>query len=311
MPDRDSAQDERQQNFWLEYAETHAKLFAKGLSHTARLPDLTPPPPQQDTPLRHDVVLCAPHPDDEVLSGGLALRLSCENTRILVLAMTLGSKAERRPARREELAASCRVLGFDWALASDPLGLSLPAPETGAEADGRVAAVLEHFQRTRPRLVIMPHANDRHPTHEAAHRLALAALLRYSAENRREVLLAESEFWGAIADPNLLVGLTTRQVGRLVEALACHRGEIQRHPYHLLLPARLMDTVRRLGERNFSGGEAPEFLFGEAYRLSTVRCGRLARTDAFACHAPGTKLKLAALQAFPSQSSTGPETGNL
>ena len=47
-----------------------------------------------------------------------------------------------------------------------------------------------------------------------------------------------------------------------------HVGEVRRNPYHLTLPAWMMDNVRRGGE--WVGGQgqaAPEFLFGTLYRL--------------------------------------------
>ena len=75
-------------------------------------------------------------------------------------------------------------------------------------------------------------------------------------------------------DPNCLVESTTDDVARLVEALACHRGEVSRNPYHLRLPAWMMDNVRRAGERlGGAGSQPPDFFFGTAYgiRLWTDR----------------------------------------
>ena len=71
---------------------------------------------------RHDIIICSPHPDDEALTGALPLRLKKENSRILNLAMTLGSNPARQKERKAELAAACRVLGFDCLLVHEPLG---------------------------------------------------------------------------------------------------------------------------------------------------------------------------------------------
>ena len=52
-------------------------------------------------------------------------------------------------------------------------------------------------------------------------------------------------------------------------------GEVQRNPYHLTLPAWMMDNVRRGGE--WVGGQgqaAPEFLYGTLYRVRRWTGGR-------------------------------------
>ena len=51
-------------------------------------------------------------------------------------------------------------------------------------------------------------------------------------------------------------------------ALALHAGEVRRNPYHLRLPAWMMDNVRRGGEvAGGQGGAAPDFAFAVLYRL--------------------------------------------
>jgi hypothetical protein len=50
---------------------------------------------------------------------------------------------------------------------------------------------------------------------------------------------------------------------------------VQRNPYHLTLPAWMMDNVRRGGE--WVGGQgqaAPDFHFGTLYRLRAWTSGR-------------------------------------
>lgn len=67
--------------------------------------------------------------------------------------------------------------------------------------------------------------------------------------------------------PNLLVEVPPAILARLIEALACHCGEVTRNPYHRFLPAWMMDNVRRGIERISSPGcPAPEFPFGVLHR---------------------------------------------
>jgi hypothetical protein len=76
--------------------------------------------------------------------------------------------------------------------------------------------------------------------------------------------------------PNLVVESSEQDVVDLITALSFHVGEVKRNPYHLRMPAWLMDNVRRGGELvGGQGGAAPDFLFGTLYRLRRWTRGRL------------------------------------
>src|SRR5918997_1257687 len=72
------------------------------------------PAPRPDIPDDAPTALIfAPHPDDECIVGGLPLRLLRElRMRVVNVAVTQGSRRERRRERFEELTAACRFLGF-------------------------------------------------------------------------------------------------------------------------------------------------------------------------------------------------------
>src|SRR5439155_16282094 len=77
-----------------------------------------------------------------------------------------------------------------------------------------------------------------------------------------------TEFWGAMDTPNLMVESSEQDVVDLISALSFHVGEVRRNPYHVRMPAWLMDNVRRGGELvGGQGGAAPDFLFGTLYRF--------------------------------------------
>ena len=78
------------------------------------------------------VLVFAPHPDDECIVGALPLRLRQEaGWRVTNIAVTLGSKQDRRAERWTELGAACDVLGFDLRLlAAD--GFEQVKPEAAA-----------------------------------------------------------------------------------------------------------------------------------------------------------------------------------
>ena len=67
----------------------------------------------------------------------------------------------------------------------------------------------------------------------------------------------------------------TTDLADMMAATTFHVGEVERNPYHLLLPAWMMDNVRRGGEvAGGQGGAAPDFAFAALYRLSRWTAGQ-------------------------------------
>jgi hypothetical protein len=75
-----------------------------------------------------------------------------------------------------------------------------------------------------------------------------------------------------------MVELTEKDLADLIAGISFHVGEVQRNPYHILLPAWMQDNVRRGGELvGGQGGAAPDFKFATLYRLQRWRNGRFER----------------------------------
>lgn len=211
-------------------------------------------------------LLFSPHPDDECITGALALRLLREaKWNVVNVAVTLGGEKKRRVPRLRELKNACRELGFALigaGLENVTLELREKNPARWRTAVGAVARILtEH----RPRVIFLPHEADGHPTHIGVHFLVLDALI--DLPHGFECFVVETEFWGQMAQPNLLIESGAKDVGDLVAALACHVGEVRRNPYHARLPAWMLDNVRRAEMVGGPGGAAPDFTFGTIYRL--------------------------------------------
>lgn len=224
------------------------------------------PAPRPDAP---KVLLCSPHPDDECIVGGLALRMRRElGARVVNVAVTQGSNKARQAARLEELRAACGFLGFDL-VTTAPGGLEKISP-AGRAADPdnwrrAVALVATLLERERPDAVMFPHAADWNGTHIGTHHLLVEAMTSLGPSFRTVVI--ETEFWAAMSDPNLMVELGEEETADLVAALSFHAGEVRRNPYHLTLPAWMQDNVRRGGELvGGQGGAAPDYLFATLYR---------------------------------------------
>ena len=216
------------------------------------------------------VLFFAPHPDDECISGGMALRLLRQaHMRIANVAVTLGSKKERQAGRFQELQNACQYLGFEL-VSTGASGLERINPKSREQDPDHwsacVRVIREIIERYQPRILFFPHDHDWNVTHIGTHFLVMDALSQMPANF--ECYLVETEFWGAMTDPNLMVEINQEDVADMMAATTFHVGEVQRNPYHLLLPAWLMDNVRRGAEvAGGQGGAAPDFPFAALYRL--------------------------------------------
>lgn len=206
------------------------------------------------------VMILSPHPDDESIVGSLALRLLHENNaHILNVAVTLGSNRERQSERKKELKEAVELLEMECVFLD----------ENWKKKEKELKILIQKYQ---PSLIIAPHLKDFHPTHIRTGELLKKVLASLKKET---ILIAWSEFWGQLSKPNLLVEVPLEILELQMKALEKHVGEIQRNPYHLRLPAWMMDSVRRGSEVvSGKGTEAPSMTFGVLYQLQLFKAGK-------------------------------------
>lgn len=255
-------------NSYAEFVNEMARLIKEGQGlPLGGVEPLPAPHPAADAP---KVLIFSPHPDDEVIIGGLPLRMLREmKCRVVNVAVTQGSHRPRQAERWRELRDCCRHIGFDLIQTREnglehvnPAGRQDHAREWSASVD-RIAAILDE---QKPRAIFFPHDDDWNGTHIGTHLLVVDALGKLGPDFQCQTI--ETEFWGAMDDPNLMVESSPRDVTDLITALTFHVGEVKRNPYHLRLPGWLMDNVRRGGELvGGQGGAAPDFVFATLYRV--------------------------------------------
>jgi LmbE family N-acetylglucosaminyl deacetylase len=263
-------------NPYQTFVSNYSRLLAEG----AKLP-LGGQPAPKHAPLRHEApnaLIFSPHPDDEVIIGGLPLRLRRElNWNVINVAVTQGSNKARQQARLKELAGCCSYIGFGLAQTSDNglehvnLKCRKSNPAHWTRSVERIAQILREH---RPRAVFFPHDDDWNSSHIGTHHLVVDALGRLGPD--LVCFAIETEFWGAMDTPNLMVESSGQDVADLITALSFHVGEVRRNPYHIRMPAWMIDNVRRGGELvGGQGGAAPNFAFATLYRLRLWRGGQL------------------------------------
>ncbi|HEY1896552.1 MAG TPA: bacillithiol biosynthesis deacetylase BshB1, partial [Terracidiphilus sp.] len=126
----------------------------------------------QADPLLADVLAIAAHRDDvEQTCGGTLLRMAARGLRTAILDLTRGEAGTRGTTddRAREAAEAARLLGVGWREALD-----LPDGAIGNTLENRLRIVGE-LRRVRPRVVILPYWQARHPDH------AIVASLGYEA----------------------------------------------------------------------------------------------------------------------------------
>lgn len=223
------------------------------------------------------VLIFSPHPDDECILGGLPLRLLREaGMHIINVAVTQGSNPARRAERWRELQAACEFIGFGL-LQTRPGGLEKVNVKTRQQEpalwQANVRVIADLLTQQQPFAILFPHDRDWNSTHIGTHYLVAEALASLGPDFT--CFTVETEFWGAMDDPNLMVESSADDVGDLLAALTFHVGEVRRNPYHLSMPAWLIDNVRRGAELvGGQGGAAPDFAFATLYRLRRWVRGR-------------------------------------
>ena len=263
-------------NPYKKFAEGFAKLVSSGKSlPLGNIPPRKKSRPAADAPV---ALIFSPHPDDECINGGFALRLMREaGMRIINVPVTLGSDKKRRQARTRELKNACDWLGFELEPTA-PEGLEKINSKTRTDEPkhwaGAVKTIADTLAKHQPRIIFFPHELDWNRTHIGTHFLVMDALKTLPPDF--QTTLVETEFWGQMPSPNLMVESGVQDVADLLAALSFHVGEVRRNPFHLRLPAWLQDNVRRGAELvGGQGAAAPDFIFATLYRLRRWKNGRI------------------------------------
>ena len=90
----------------------YARLLKQGRS--LPLGTFKPAPRPEIAPNAPKALFFAPHPDDECIVGAMAVRLMRQARMNLInVAITLGSKTERKQERLHELQNACKYIGFE------------------------------------------------------------------------------------------------------------------------------------------------------------------------------------------------------
>ena len=198
-----------------------------------------------------NVIVVAPHADDEVLGCGGTIAAHAEaGDHVTVVLLTRGNPDIFSPDAisrvREELKDAHRVLGV-----RDQVLLDFPAPGLEAIPNYIVADRLRHIvQDSRANLVYTPFGGDLHSDHRAAYDATLVATRPVGGCPVARVLcyetLSETE-WGDVLTQNAFVPNVFRDVSEQLEkkmaAMACYKSQLRDAPH-----PRNLEVIRMLAQ---------------------------------------------------------------
>lgn len=217
-----------------------------------------------DTPAV-DLLAIAAHRDDvELLCGGTLAQAASQGYRTGILDLTEGERGTAGSARLRgaEAESAARLLGVT---ARRNAGL----PDAGLENTPATRQLVASWVRAfRPRTVILPYREGRHPDHRIASELAydacfLAGLGKFPATgepHRPHKLLYALTYREDAVKPTFVVDIT-EQIETKLEAIRCYASQFD---------------GRTWGGEVFPGGERPLY---DQVRMHAARYGSLIRTE--------------------------------
>lgn len=177
-----------------------------------------------------NVLVIAPHPDDEIIGCGGTVGLRVERgERVAVAFLTSGELGLKQfPA-----AKACRIREREAKLAAKILGLGplffLRQPDwtLGDHAASAGEALSEVLNREKPRVIYLPHPNDGHPDHRAALPIVRAALKNFAGPRPR---LLGYEIWTPLGQFDEVVNIS-KMMTRKRSALRAHASQLNEFDY--------------------------------------------------------------------------------
>ena len=219
------------------------------------------------------VLVVAPHPDDESIGCGGAICLHRQRMeRVDAVFLTSGerglqsgSEGEARAIRESEARAACEVLGVHQVdfLRHTDLGLS-------DDIDGCARELAGVIEVRPPRIIYLPHPGESHPDHAAALPIVRHALARLPA-TRRALELWAYEVWSPMTRHGWVEDITAVMSSKL-RAIRCHRSQLAALPYDRA--ARALNHYRGLMLAGSSYAEAFTYLPSRGPRRRAVPEGR-------------------------------------
>jgi bacillithiol biosynthesis deacetylase BshB1 len=219
-------------------------------------------------PTKLDLLAVAAHPDDiELTCGGAVIKMVDAGYKVGILDLTCGETGTRGSVaqRQEESARASKAMGI---IHRENLGL----PDAGIEHRRDFKLKLaQRIRALKPRTVILPYWEGRHPDHYTAGQIGyeacfLAGLAKLPIEgmpHRPQKIIYSSLYVPAVL-PSFVVDITG-QFERKVKAVLCYGSQFSpRQDWQNLFPSRA-DCRERLAAQARHFGDMIGVRYGEPF----------------------------------------------
>ncbi|HEX4644815.1 MAG TPA: PIG-L deacetylase family protein [Verrucomicrobiae bacterium] len=177
-----------------------------------------------------NVLVIAPHPDDESIGCGGALCLHARRgDRVAAVFLTSGElglkrlpREKARAFRESEARKAAKILKL-----ADLFFLRCGDWNLNAEISRAAALLRPILKRVKPRLIYLPHPQEWHPDHQAALPIVRAALRRCGIP--RPALRAY-EIWSPLVAHDHVEDISS-VMARKLEAVRAHKSQLREFDY--------------------------------------------------------------------------------
>jgi N-acetylglucosamine malate deacetylase 1 len=175
-----------------------------------------------------NVLVVAPHPDDEAIGcGGVLCLHTARGDRVTAVFLTSGELGlkhlppdEARRVREAEADAAAEVLGL-----SGVTFLRRPDWFVGEQVEEVASGLRPVLERERPQLLYVPHAWDDHPDHRAA-----LPVLRAALRSGPAPVVLTYEVWAPLSDYDRVEDITA-VMRRKLQAVRCYNSQLGHFRY--------------------------------------------------------------------------------
>jgi LmbE family N-acetylglucosaminyl deacetylase len=208
-----------------------------------------------------NVVVIAPHPDDESIGCGGTLRLhTLKGDHVIAVYLTSGefglkqmAPAKASSTRESEARKAAKILGL-----AEPLFLRLPDSQLADHLAIAASSLAALLKPECPELIYVPHPLEWHPDHKAAVRICWAALDQIN----QSPTVRGYEVWTPLALFDHLENVDSTMPLKL-RAIRAHRSQLAQLPYDR--------AIRGLNE--YRGAISGRCRFAEVFQILTRQHG--------------------------------------
>ncbi len=214
-----------------------------------------------------NILVIAPHPDDEVLGvGGTMLRHLARGDAVHVVICTKGSDARFGAQQVQRVQGEARAAHAMLGLTGSYF-LDLPAAELDTLPGVDVNAALHRvFEQVRPEVVYLPHLGDVHRDHQVIFQSAMVCCRPVAGQSVRRILayetVSETDWYAAPMTPAFLANVfvdISPFIEKKLAACAVYASQIRPSP-----DQRSLEAIRALAATR---GHAMGLPYAEAFML--------------------------------------------